>query len=212
MFFSRGEAPKSRDRPWAAESKHPVPPFIGGKVLAFVYLIWSQCFHVANEAGQTPVDNLRPDCSSTQDPESIENSGRQHIFQLNVLIKISAVQNVSRRGSRILVRGAQQSFDLRGPSAQNLLKIGFFSLKIARNLHDFDEIWGARGARAPRAPWIRCWCHQAGLPCPDSGRQLPSASSACLYMCCANPNCRPPVSATLYTCCVWPVEEISAYR
>ncbi len=32
-----------------------------------------------------------------------------------------------------------------------------FPLKIAWKLHDFEEILGARGAWAPRAPWIRYW-------------------------------------------------------
>ena len=61
-----------------------------------------------------------------------------------------------RRGSRILVRGPQWSFEPKGGAwAQNVLKIGVFSLKTAwfwRNI-------GGKGARALRAPsdWIRYW-------------------------------------------------------
>ena len=51
--------------------------------------------------------------------------------------------------SRILVRGwGQRSFDTMGVWAQNLLKIGFFPLKL--------KSWGL-GGRAPWAPWIRQW-------------------------------------------------------
>ena len=61
-------------------------------------------------------------------------------------------------GSRILVRGAQQSFDPKRGQSPKFARNGF-SLKIACKLHDFEEILGAKSwGRAPRPPWIRC-CH-----------------------------------------------------
>ena len=54
-----------------------------------------------------------------------------------------------RRGSRILVRGAQQSFDSLSPKFAHNRGV---SLKIAWKLHDFEEILGARGPGPPGPP------------------------------------------------------------
>ena len=59
-----------------------------------------------------------------------------------------------RDRSRILV-GAQWSCDPRGgPWAQNLLKIGLFSLKITWKLHDSEQILGTRGPQPPLDPLV----------------------------------------------------------
>ena len=43
----------------------------------------------------------------------------------------------------------------RGPPAQNVLKIGVFPIKIARKLHDFEEIlWPRGGAGPPRSTTV----------------------------------------------------------
>ncbi len=59
---------------------------------------------------------------------------------------MTTFQTVCRGGSRILVRGAQQSFDPKGgPEPKIFLKIGFFPLKLL-------EILGARGKPGPQGP------------------------------------------------------------
>ena len=60
-----------------------------------------------------------------------------------------------RRGSRILVRGAQQSFDPKGgPWAQNLLKIGGFPLNLPENCMILKYSWeqGVAGPPGPPSP------------------------------------------------------------
>ena len=64
------------------------------------------------------------------------------------------VPDHSSGGSRILVRGAQRSFDPSGAWIQNLLKIGGFSLKFPEKCMIFKKSWG-QGGVGPRAPWIR---------------------------------------------------------
>ncbi len=59
-------------------------------------------------------------------------------------------RNSPRRGSRILVRGAQWSWPQGGALSPQFARNRVFSLEIAWKLYDFEEILGATG-RAPRA-------------------------------------------------------------
>ena len=57
-----------------------------------------------------------------------------------------------RRGSRILVRGSQWSFDPKGEGwAQNVLKIGVLSLNLPDNCMILKKSWGLG------PPWIGYW-------------------------------------------------------
>ena len=72
-----------------------------------------------------------------------------------------------------------------GAWAQNLLKIGFFSLNIAWKLHDFEEILGGKGGRAPRPPpWIRYWRVRSKNQTfyPESWSNLCSQITLCLML------------------------------
>ncbi len=62
-------------------------------------------------------------------------------------------RTITRRGSRILVRGAQRSFDPNGG--------GSLSPKFAQKLHDFKKSWGQGGAGPPgppRSATDHTWC------------------------------------------------------
>ncbi len=72
------------------------------------------------------------------------------VCEMQYLQSHLTVRHPVRSGSRILVRGAQQSFDPRsGPWAQNLLKIGIFSLKLLENCMILNKPWGQGGHLDP---------------------------------------------------------------
>ncbi len=104
------------------------------------------------------------------------------LFQGKKRFGIEGVKG-GRRGSRILVRGAQWSLDPKvGALSPKFAQNRGFPLKIPSKLHNFEEILGARRARAPRAPWIRFWVEFSNLRrSPGSGAHFKVNTCLCTF-------------------------------
>ena len=97
------------------------------------------------------------------------------------------------------------------PWAQNLLKIGVFSLRIAWKLHDFDLMLGAGGGPGPLDPLVSTHLHV--LPSPParkegnsiSDKAVPPTMVSCSFL--GLPPPPPPPTKSLI--CTWSEGEIS---